>query len=366
MTSERRSLLKKTIPFLIIGLVIFILYLYFFIGIDKVVLILQNVDPLYYSIAFIVAFVGMVIYSSVWQCLLNLLSLKIAFKKTFLFMWVGTFVDIIIPFETVSSEITRAFLVYKSTNENTGKVVASIVTHRIITMGVTVAGLIISSGVLILQYNFYDPFILAFVGIVVACAIFTIGFLTYLSSREEKTRKLLDWIFKFLKLISRGHWKLTHWKLAFQEMLSEYHEGIRTLKEHQKGVILPIVLAIASWVSDLLISFLVFSALHFPIPIAELIVMYSINVAIPMVPISIQGVGPTEIIMTTIYTLFLIPADISASITLLTRIVTVWFKLILGYLAVHFVGVDILSRRLTESILPKVSEEEKDDSASVG
>lgn len=149
-------------------------------------------------------------------------------------------------------------------------------------------------------------------------------------------------------------------------MLSEYHEGIRTLKEHQKGVILPIVLAIASWVSDLLISFLVFSALHFPIPIAELIVMYSINVAIPMVPISIQGVGPTEIIMTTIYTLFLIPADISASITLLTRIVTVWFKLILGYLAVHFVGVDILSRRLTESILPKVSEEEKDDSASVG
>jgi len=364
MTSERRALIKKTVPFLIIGLLVFILYLYFFVGIDNIVSILQSVDPFYYSLTFITALLGMVVYSMVWQSLLNLLSIKIAFKKTFLFMWVGTFVDIIIPFEAVSSEISRTYLVYKSTNENTGKVVASIVSHRILTMGVTVAGLIISSAILILQYKFYDPFVLTFVAIVAACAIFTISLLTYLSSREKTTQKLLDLIFRFVEFISRGHWELTRWKSAVQEMLRAYHEGIDMLKEHPKGIILPIILAIASWFSDLLISIFVFSALRVEIPIASLIVVYSINVAIPMIPISVSGVGPTEIIMTTLYTLFGIRAAISAAVTLLTRIVTVWFKLLVGYFAVHLVGVDILSRRLTESILPKVSEEK--DSTSVG
>jgi uncharacterized protein (TIRG00374 family) len=364
MTSERRALLKKTIPFLIIGLLVFILYLYFFVGIDKILLILQSIDLFYYSLTFITAVLGVAIYSLVWQSLLNLLAIKIAFRKTFLFMWVGTFVDIIIPLESVSSEISRAYLIYRTTNENTGKIAASLVSHRILAMGVTVAGLIISSLVLILQFEFRDPFVLTFVAIVAACAIFTISLLTYLSSREKATQKLLNWIFKFLGFISRGHWKLTRWKSAIQEMLRAYHEGIDTLREHPKGIIVPIVLSVLAWISDLLIVLLVFFALRVPIPIVSLIVVYSINVAIPMIPISISGVGPTEIIMTTLYTLFGISAAISATVTLLTRIVTVWFKLIIGYFAVHLVGVDILSRRLTESILPKVSEEK--DSTSVG
>jgi len=360
MASERRALVKKTIPFLIIGLLIFVLYLYFFVGIDQIVLVLQSVDPFYYSLTFVAAFLSMVVYSLAWQSLLNLLSIKIAFRKTFLFVWIGSFVDIIIPLESVSGEISRAYLIYKSTSESTGKVVASIVSHRILNMGVTVAGLIISSVLLILQYKFTDPFVLTFVAIVATCAILTISLLTYLSSREKATQKLLDWIFRFLGYISRGHWKLSRWRSAVQEMLRAYHEGIDTLKEHPRGIILPIVLSILAWLFDLLIVLFVFFAFHrFEIPILSLVVVYSISVAIPMIPISVSGVGPTEIIMTALYTLFGISAALSASVTVLTRMVTVWFKLVVGYLAVHWVGVDILSRRLTESMMPKVSGEEE-------
>lgn len=360
MTSERRVLLKKTIPFLVIGLVIFILYLYFFVGIDQIVLILGSVNPFYYSLTFVTAVLGIVVYSMTWQTLLDLLSIKIAFRKTFLFMWIGTFVDIIIPFESVSSEISRTYLVCKTTSENTGKVVASIVIHRILAMGVTVAGLILSSLFLILQFRFMDPFVFTFVAIVVICAVFTISFLTYLSSKEKTTQKLLDLIFRFLEFVSRRRWNLTRWRTAVQDMLRTYHEGIAILREHKKGIVLPLVLSILAWLSDLLLVLLVFFSLRVEIPIVSLIVVYSISVAIPMIPLSVSGVGPTEIIMTALYTLFGIHAATAASVTLLTRIVTVWFKLIIGYFAVHLVGVDILSRRVTESIIPKVSEEEED------
>ena len=359
MPSDRRALLKKTIPFLIIGLVIFFLYLYFFVGIDKIVETLRSVDLFYYLLSFIIAVLGTVAYSLSWQSLLKLLSIKISFKKTFLFIWVGAFVDIIIPLESVSSEITRTYLVYTSTRENTGKIVASLVSHRILNMGITVAGLIISSIFLILQPKPIDPAVLTFVAIVVACAILVISLLTYLSSREKTTQKLLDWIFRLLKFISRGHWKLVRWKLGVQEMLREYHEGINMLRKYPKGIIPTIILSIAAWFSELLISLFVFSALHVEISIASLIVLYSINVAIPMVPLSFSGIGITDTIMSLLYTFFGIAPDVSASVTLLTRIVTVWFKLILGYFAVHVVGVDILSRSLTESIMPKVSKEKR-------
>jgi len=207
MTSERRALIKKTIPFSIIGLIIFVLYLYFFAGIDKILLTLQGVDPFYYLLAFVVAILNMIVYALTWQSLMNLLSIKLAFKKTFLFMCVGTFVDIILPLESVSGEISRAYLVYRSTSENTGRVAASLVTHRILSMAVTVAGLVLSSLFLILQYQFYDPFVLTFVAIVVACAIFTISFLTYLSSRERTTRKLFDWIFRFLEMLFQSFFR---------------------------------------------------------------------------------------------------------------------------------------------------------------
>jgi len=138
MTSERRTLFKKTVPIMVIGLLIFFLYLYFLVGLDKIVLILETIDPFYYLLTFILAVLGMLVYSMVWQSLLNLLSIKIAFRKTFLFMWVGTFMDIIIPFETVSSEITRAYLASRSMRGNAGKVAASIVSHRIITMAVKI------------------------------------------------------------------------------------------------------------------------------------------------------------------------------------------------------------------------------------
>ena len=369
MTSGRRVLIKKTIPLLVIGLLAFILYLYFFVGINEMARVLQTTD-LYYFLAFSAAFLGMVVYSMAWQSLLNLLSIKIAFRKTFLFMWIGTFVDIIIPLESVSGEISRAYLVYKTTNENTGRVVASIVTHRILAMGVTVAGLIISLILLFLeaQSRLIDLFLVIFVALAIIGMIFLISLLIYLSSREKTTQKLLDWVFRFLGFISRGRWKLSQWRSAIQDSLRAYHEGIDMLRKHPKGIIVPVFFSVLAWLSDLLLTFLVFYTLPDARPyisMGSIVVIYSITVAIPIIPLSISAVGLTDTIMAILYNSFGIPGGISGSVTILTRLITFWFKIFVGYFAVHFVGVDILSRRLTESMLPKFPEEKR-NSANVG
>jgi len=50
----------------------------------------------------------------------------------------------------------------------------------------------------------------------------------------------------------------------------------------------------------------------------------------------------TEIAMTTLFMAFSVPLHISAAATVLIRIVTVWFRLVIGFGAIQWVGVKTL------------------------
>jgi uncharacterized membrane protein YbhN (UPF0104 family) len=91
---EKRKTLTRTIPLLLIGLLIFVAYLYFFVDIPEMLITIQQIDIFYYSLAVAVLLLNMVAYSLTWQYLLHPLSMKVSFKKTLLITWVGTFVHI--------------------------------------------------------------------------------------------------------------------------------------------------------------------------------------------------------------------------------------------------------------------------------
>jgi len=59
----------------------------------------------------------------------------------------------------------------------------------------------------------------------------------------------------------------------------------------------------------------------------------------------ISFVGFTEVIVSGAYTVLGIPAALSLWVTLLTRVVTLWFKLIVSYVAFQWAGVEILTGR---------------------
>jgi uncharacterized membrane protein YbhN (UPF0104 family) len=58
--------------------------------------------------------------------------------------------------------------------------------------------------------------------------------------------------------------------------------------------------------------------------------------------VGVSFVGFTEIVMSTSYTVLLIPPAVSLSATLLTRIVTLWFKLVISYVAFQYAGIKML------------------------
>jgi hypothetical protein len=346
MEIEKRPALKKGIPLLFIGLFAFLLYIHFFVGFADVVNVFFLANPYYYSLAFIAFLLSMTFYSLTWWILLRILSVKTPFKKPFMFILVGSFVDILIPAEAISGEVSRAYLMYKDSNEDAGKIVASVVSHRILSMATTLGGMIGASTIFLFRYK-PSQFVVGAIAAVTLGTGFALFLLLYLSLKERAATRLVDWLVNLIKRIFKGRLKGTRLTTTARKMLKEFHEGIEILGARPRRLVLPIVSTMAAWLFDILIAFFVFSSLYANVSFSAIIIVYSISMAVQTVPIGIPGeIGLVEIVMTSLYRVLLPgvqPSTIAAA-TLLIRALTLWAKLLIGGVVVQWVGVRMLKR----------------------
>jgi uncharacterized protein (TIRG00374 family) len=346
MVAPRRFALRTVALFLAVGLFVFLVYLYFFVPFGDVVQTIERVNPFYFLLAACALFISAAFYSLAWQRLLDMLSVKSSFLKTFQFTWVANFVDILVPAESVSGDISRIYLMSRESGGNTGKVAASVVCHRILATSVTIISLVISS---IYFAVYYKPplLILELVAIIATCSVIFIGLLLFLSVRKESTEKIVNWFIKLLVRISRGRWKFERLKESAMKTLSTFHEGIVTLSQNPKGLIQPLFFSILAWVSDIFIAVFVFLSLgplETTISLSAIIIVYSISVAIHYIPIVSGELGILEIVMTSLFTLLGNPHAIAvfAVATVLIRVLTLWGRLFVGGLFVQFMGIKSL------------------------
>jgi uncharacterized protein (TIRG00374 family) len=342
MLSEKRMSIRGTVPFLVIGLLIFIGYLYFFVDIPEMLTIIQRVDLFYYLLAVAVLLLNMVAYSLTWHYFLRLLSVNVPFRKTFLFTWIGVFVDLLIPAESISGDASKAYLMTKDSGENAGKVVASVVSHRILSIIITLSSLIISSLLLfILQYEL-PALVLNLILLVAAGTAISLVFMVLLCIREQLTRKLIDLLLRFFAFILRGRLKLASLRTKARKALSAFHESIEVLGKHPRSLFRPVFFSIVAWFLSILLSYLVFFSLGHPVSFVLLTIVYSISITIQNIPLGVPGVGLVEIVMTSLYGLLGVPLGISAAATVLIRVLWVWFRLLIGFVAVQWIGIKVL------------------------
>jgi uncharacterized protein (TIRG00374 family) len=343
MIPEKRVLMKRTLPFLLVGLLIFIGYLYFFVDVHEMIAIVKGIDLSYYLLAIGVLLLNTVFSSLAWQYFLRPLSVNVPFRKTFLFALIGSFVDILVPAESISGDASKAYLMSKDSGENAGKVVASIVSHRILAMMITLGSLIVGSiSLFVLEYKLPALVFNLIILITVGTAI-SLVFIVLLCFKEQLTQKIIDLLLRFFAFISKERLQLASLRSKAQKALRAFHQAIEVLGKNPRSLVQPVVFSMVSWFLSLLLSFLVFVSIGHTVSLGKIIIVYSIICSIQTAPIGIiAGVGPVDIIMSSLYALLGVPLDVSASATLLIRVLTVWFRLLIGFVAFQWVGIKAL------------------------
>jgi len=352
MIPEKGKLLKRFIPLFLAGLFAFIAYLYFFVpgGLLEIISTLQRTNFFLFLLAAAATVFDVVFFALTWHYFLLPLSVKVSFKKTFLYVWVSIFIDLLVPAESVSGEISRAYLMSKETGGETGKIVASLIIHRIVAMLITLGSLI--TGIFaffLVGYRLPSPLILNLTVFITVVTIITSIFLLLLCTRPSWTESIINAAIRFFNLVSRNRWKkkLDGLKLKIAEALKSFHEAIDVLGRKPRNLIEPIIFSIASWTLSLLVSYIIFFSLNYPISFSIVAIVASITVAIKAVPVGIPAeAGLSEIIMTTLY-VALDPAmtiAVAATATVLIRILTAWLRLLIGFAAFQLVGIKTLTK----------------------
>ncbi len=189
---------------LLLGLVAFVIYVYFFINPSQVIGILSKTNLAIYVGAFVAYFLFALFSSFVWNRLLNSLSVKISKRKALLLTWAGLFFEATVPQLGWSGEVSKTYLLAKDSKTDAGKIGASVVGQKIFNMTITIVAL--SSGLSLVLLNYaLPPLSTLIIATVLALSIISLAIIYYVSFKSTATKTLLGWAIKIISFF-RKRW----------------------------------------------------------------------------------------------------------------------------------------------------------------
>jgi uncharacterized protein (TIRG00374 family) len=336
----RPKLNWKTALFPLIGLAAFFAYTYLYrVDIRLIIATAETADPLPYSLAIVFSLLEVFFYTLSWRVLLEFLQIKLSIIRSYLFVWYGIFLDIIIPAESISGEAARIYLIQKEQGVTScGPTTASLVAHRLLGMAINVGVLFVGMALLFVEGE-ASGWILSLILFLAAGITAILILLIVFSFKEQWTLKVVNGFVNFAQFITRGRWKrLATVREDVCRITRSFHDSMKKFGRSPKPLILSLLGLSVTWVFTLSISYLVFLSLRTPVSWSLILITSSIVLAVKSIPVGIPfEVGLPEITMTTLYTSLLAPtlglqaaAGISATATILNRILTLWLRFFIG------------------------------------
>ncbi|MCW4024789.1 MAG: flippase-like domain-containing protein [Candidatus Bathyarchaeota archaeon] len=344
MNATRLKWTGKTVLLPLIGIVALILYVLFSnVNFFEVVTILQTANPLIYSVAIFLGLAEVFFYALSWRALLSALKVKISTMRSFLYTWYSIFMDIVVPAESISSDLCRVYLVNKEQNGLSGKTVASVVMQRILGMTINVIILLLGITFLYTTTAKIDPMILTLSILFIVAITSSTCVLLVISWKETWGTKIINYLIHAGELICRGRWQQKFDYLK-QEALSAtkiFHDSMKEFGHKPKTLILPTFLLLLNWFSGLAVPYVVFFSLGYPVSWTVIFVTCSIVLVVKSIPIGVPEVGAPEIIMISTFQAMSIPEGISIAVTMLSRLISLWLRVGVGFAAQQWVELKL-------------------------
>jgi uncharacterized protein (TIRG00374 family) len=343
MTSAKYRLTWKTILLTVAGLAAFFIYIIIFnVDLLQIAATAQRANLQLYLVAAASAVFEVLLFSVAWNILLRFLSVKLSVVKSFLYVWFGIYIDILIPAESISGEIAKVYLISREHAGSTAKATASLVAQRLISMGINVGTLFIGAALLLMGHQL-EGLLLNLTLFLVAITFAFFVLILLLCVKENWTLRIVDAVIHFIDRISRGRWKLVSIREEVIESTKAFHAAMRDYARAPKTLFAASALYIIAWIMNLSIFYLTFLSIGYTsISWSAILVVCSIFMAVKSIPVGVPfEVGLPEITLTTLFILLGIPPDISATATILTRILTHWLRLFIGFVVQQYVGVTV-------------------------
>lgn len=340
MSLPRYKVTWKTLLLPIIGLAAFFIYIYFFVDFSEIIEAIQRINLFYYVLATIVSLLDVFFFALAWYFLLRFLSVKISIMKSFAFVWLGIFVDTLIPGESISGEVAKIYLVNREVEGTGGQATASVVAQRLIGMGINIVTLLVGAFLLLIG-SLLSGIMLGMTLLLVAMICVFFALVLLLSFKEAWTLRIVDGVINFIERISRGRWKLTPIRGEVAEMHKAFHVAIKAYLHAPRTLLIASSFSVISWLFSMSVLYLTLLSIGYvQISWSAILVISGIFVGIKSVPIGIPfEVGLPEFTLTALLYSFSVPKGVSETATILMRLLTLWLRFFIGFGVQQWIGV---------------------------
>lgn len=340
MYSSRYLSFKKSLLFMVVGLIVFVVYLYFFIGSAQIMVVLKNINltqyAFYYSLAILAVLASVFCWSAAWNSILKHLSINISYRRSYFYYWVGDFADLVVPCATVCGELTRLYLVQKETKQDYGAIAASSVTNRIVAYTVVTTGLCVGSAFILLKAD-VPPVILNLFILLLAGSAAYLAVLLLLAFYRESAEIFARLYFKINSRLRPDKSKPEDLKKV-EQTLANFYQGFKVFRENPRALAKPFLFHTAAYILGLSVYVFVFYALGIPAPSPVFyIVVYFVATAFQDA-IASFSVGSLDILLATIFILYGINAGTSGVAAVVVRTASFWFPLFVSFICVQIMG----------------------------
>ena len=341
---------------MIVGLSIFLVYLYFFVGFGSLLTVLSSLNSVdyvfFYSLATAAAVLSLFFVAWAWHDLLNSLSIKAKLRSIFLYTWVGYFVDLMVPCQAVCGEVTRIYLVHKENRESYGPIAAASLTNRIINYVISSVGLLSGIVLIFARAGNFPPLILDLLIIALAGTSVYLVALFYLAIEEQAAGKLAGLLFRLLGFLRLNKYLPVDLPKRTQNALMALHQGFVTFRNKPRCLVKPFFFQFLSLIFNLAAYVLVFYSLGIRNFYLDFFIIVYFIVGTIQTATAVFSVGSLDIVLANLFVFYGVP-DIQFGVlaAALLRFLTFWLPILVGYLAVQVVGARrLLNSKVRENI----------------
>lgn len=331
---------KKVLIFLLFGLVIMAVMLYF-IGIDEVIEALKLSNLWLVLLAIVIQIFTYFLYTWRWNIINKTANMDLGIKKSLPMVLVSLAVNNITPSGRGGGEPVRAYLLAKEGHFKFEDTFATVIADRALdTFPFVILAILTIIGI-ILTFSL-DIKLIAFLVICVTLITAAVILLIYVCINEAFGVKLTSWIIKIVRRLYKKFNEGTEQRII--EAVKVFQARMNALLRDRTILYHALPLSFVIWIFEILrvyVVFLAFGANVSPIIIGEVFILASFVGMIPLLP---GGLGAVDGIMILFYATAGITASISAAATVVERLISFWMTTFVGLIFLTMFGTSVLDK----------------------
>jgi uncharacterized protein (TIRG00374 family) len=336
-----------------LGFLVFILYFLFFTDLRQVAIVIEGVSVPIYLLSFVCVICDALFNALAWKATLDAVEVKTTFRRIFNLGWVGAFVDCLI-LGGLAGDLFMTYLLSKDKGVDGAKALASVIIKDVLELVVVLASVIIGMIFLVLNYSVNSSLLIT-IGLTMVFLALPLILIVYLSTNVSATKRLLRILAGAMAKIRAKPFDTSN----LENKITEFHDGIMSMKKKPKAMVKPIVFQSITWVFEILTLFFVFVALGSAIGVDKIVITNTVVSNIRGQGIALAGFS--QIVSSQLYGILGINLSLAQASSLLAGLANFWFRLVVAFVFFQMYGIGTIAEKIANRAFKEKTKKDKQD-----